>query len=164
MNILVAVASKHGSTRGIADAIGEELRAAGHSVDVRDAKGAPSADGYDAVVAGSAIYMGNWMAEAKAFVEQNETRFAGKPVWLFSSGPLGEDYPEGMGVPTNLDELMAQTGARGHTVFVGRLDKSELGLGERIISKAVKAPEGDFRDWDAIRAWARAIAQQLAQS
>ena len=69
-----------------------------------------------------------------------------------------------MGVPTNLDDLMAQTGARGHEVFVGRLDKSALSLGERIISKAVKAPEGDFRDWDAIRAWAQGIAEQLAVS
>jgi len=164
MKILVAVASKHGSTRGIADAIGETLQQAGHAVDVRNAQDAPSVDVYDAVVAGSAIYMGNWMSEAKSFLQQNEGRFAGRPVWLFSSGPLGEDYPEGMGVPANLDDLVAQTGARGHEVFVGRLDKSDLSLGERIISKAVKAPEGDFRDWEAIRAWARGIAEQLAAS
>lgn len=164
MNILIAVASKHGSTREIAEAIGDELRWAGHNVEVRDARSAPLVDIYDAVIAGSAIYMGNWMAEAKAFVEKNQARFGGKPVWLFSSGPLGEDYPEDMGVPATLDELVEQTGARDHQVFVGRLDKSELGLGERLISRVVKAPEGDFRDWDAIRAWARDIAQQLAVS
>ncbi len=164
MNILIAVTSKHGSTREIADAISDELRQAGHNVEVRDAQSAPLVDIYDAVIAGSAIYMGHWMGEAKAFVERNRGHFSGKPVWLFSSGPLGEDHPEDMGVPETLDDLLEQTGARDHQVFVGRLDKSELGFGERMISKVVKAPEGDFRDWDAIRAWAREIAQQLAAS
>jgi len=108
--------------------------------------------------------MGHWMKEAVEFVRRNRTALAGMPVWLFSSGPLGEDHPEDMGIPATLDELLEQTGARDHQVFVGRLDKSELGFGERLISKVVKAPEGDFRDWDAIRAWAREIAQQLAAS
>ncbi len=161
MNILVAVASKHGSTRAIAEAIGEELRRAGHTVEVREAQGTLSVEPYDAVVIGSAIYMGQWMAGAKEFVAQNRERFGGKAVWLFSSGPLGEDYPEGMGIPATLDELLAQTGAREHQVFVGRLDKSALGLRERIIARLVKAPEGDFRDWDAIRGWANRIAAAL---
>lgn len=162
MNILIAVASKHGSTREIAEAIAEELRAAGHGVDVADAAAAPTPQGYDALIAGSAIYMGKWMGEAQAFVDQHAPTLAGMPVWLFSSGPLGEEYPEGMGRPQNLDELISQTGGRGHEVFVGRLDKSELGMGEKLIARAVKAPEGDFRDWDAIRGWARQIAHGLS--
>lgn len=164
MNILITVASKHGSTREIAEAIAQEIRSAGHSVDLHDADGAPAPQDYDAIVAGSAIYIGNWMGEAKAYVDRHHEQLAQRPVWLFSSGPLGEDYPEDMGKPQNLDELMSQTGARDHQVFVGRLDKSELGLGERVISRAVKAPEGDFRDWDAIRAWARQIAATLNDS
>jgi len=66
-----------------------------------------------------------------------------------------------MGVPATLDDLLAQTGAREHQVFVGRLDKSALGLRERLIARLVKAPEGDFRDWDAIRGWASRIAAAL---
>lgn len=161
MNILITVASKHGSTREIAEAIAQELRSAGHDVDLHDAANAPAPDDYDAVVAGSAIYMGNWMSDAQSYVERHHEKLAQRPVWLFSSGPLGEDYPEDMGKPQNLDELLTQTAARGHQVFVGRLDKSDLGLGERIISRAVKAPEGDFRDWDAIRTWAHDIATTL---
>jgi menaquinone-dependent protoporphyrinogen oxidase len=73
---------------------------------------------------------------------------------------LGEE-PQPKGNPAHLDELVATTGARGHRIFVGKLDKSGLGLGERLMARAVKAPEGDFRDWPAIRAWAREIATTL---
>ena len=92
---------------------------------------------------------------------ENIGTFSRRPTWLFSSGPLGEDYPEGLGRPENLEALITLTGARDHEVFVGRLDKSDLGLGERLMAKAVKAPEGDFRDWEAIGAWAREIAVGL---
>lgn len=161
MNILITVASKHGSTREIAGVIAQEIRSAGHNVDLHDAAKAPAPDDYDAVVAGSAIYIGNWMSEAQEYVARHHQQLAQRPVWLFSSGPLGEEYPQDMGKPQNLDELITQTAARDHQVFVGRLDKSDLGLGERLISRAVKAPEGDFRDWDAIRDWARQIAAAL---
>jgi menaquinone-dependent protoporphyrinogen oxidase len=67
-----------------------------------------------------------------------------------------------MGKPENLDDLMARTGARDHEVFVGRLDRDELSMSERLISRVVKSPEGDFRDWDAIRSWARSIAESLS--
>jgi menaquinone-dependent protoporphyrinogen oxidase len=72
------------------------------------------------------------------------------PVWLLSSGPLGFDDPESKGEPAQLDELVNRTGARGHRTFVGKLDKAELGLRERLIVRAVGAQDGDFRDWAAI--------------
>lgn len=161
MKVLVVVASKHGSTRDIAEAIGEDLRGEGHVVDVFEAGNAPDPEAYDAAVVGSAIYVGRWMGEAQQYVERYAETLRTLPVWLFSSGPLGEDYPEGMGRPENLEALITLTGARDHEVFVGRLDKSDLGIGERLITKAVKAPEGDFRDWEAIGAWAREIAVGL---
>ena len=99
MKILVAVASKHGSTRGIADAIGETLQQAGHAVDVRNAQDAPSVDGYDAVVAGSAIYMGNWMSEAKAFLQQNEGRFAGSRSGCLAAVRLATTIPKAWACP-----------------------------------------------------------------
>lgn len=178
MKILVAVASKHGNTHEIGEAIAGELRAAGHTVDVRDVAsgettvasaslaGGATAGGdiepYDAVVAGSAVYMGKWMGEARDFVAKHTEQLRAVPVWLFSSGPVGEEYPEGMGVPEYLDELLAQTGAREHVVFAGRLDKGRLNLAERMAVRLVKAPEGDFRDWNAIRTWGREIAAALA--
>ena len=168
MKILIVVASKYGSTREIAEAIAEEVGAAGHEVELRvvtDGKAAgvdgDAVNGYDAAVVGSAVYMGKWMAEAREYVAEHGEQLAAVPVWLFSSGPLGDEYPEGMGVPEHLDELLAQTRARDHQVFVGRLDKSQLNLAERLAARMVKAPEGDFRDWPAIRGWARGIAAEL---
>jgi menaquinone-dependent protoporphyrinogen oxidase len=162
MNVLVAVASKHGSTEEIAGVVADELRAAGHLVEVRDVAQRFDVTQYDAAVVGSAIYMGNWMSEAWQFVEGYQEQLQAMPVWLFSSGPLGEEYPEGMGRPETLDELMEMTNARDHTVFVGKLDKDELGFGERMIARVVKAPEGDFRNWPEIRRWAAHIAAELA--
>ena len=168
MKILIVVASRHGSTRGIADAIAEEVGAAGHRVNLREVTDGETAaidgnamNGYDAVVVGSAVYMGKWMAEAREFVAEHGEQLAAVPVWLFSSGPLGEEYPEGMGVPEHLEALLAQTRARDHQVFVGRLERSRLNLAERLAARMVKAPEGDFRDWLAIRDWARGIAGEL---
>ena len=164
MTILVAAASRHGSTHEIAEAIAQELRTTGHAVEVRNAGDVGDAARYDAVIIGSAVYMGNWLPEARDFVDRNRERLQAVPVWLFSSGPLGQDDPQPHGDPTHLDEVMQATRARGHRIFVGKLDKSELGLGERLATKMVKAPEGDFRDWEAIRGWADEIATALDSS
>ncbi len=161
MRILVTSASKHGSTHEIAATIGEELRRAGHTVNIYHAKEAPSATSYDAAIIGSAVYAGSWLAEARGYVADNQAALAGKPVWLFTSGPLGAENPQPIGDPAQLPELMAQSGARGHQIFVGKLDKESLGFAEKLIVKAVKAPYGDFRDWQAIRAWAADVAEAL---
>jgi len=161
MRILIAVASRHGGTRGIAEAIGQELRTAGHSVTVEHAGGAMSVEGYDAALVGSAVYMGAWLPAARQFVERHAAALTAMPVWLFSSGPLGDDPQPGPPL-AHLDALMQETGAREHRIFVGKLDKGEIGFGERVVAQAVKAPEGDFRDWAAIRAWADQIAAALA--
>ncbi len=161
MNILVTVASKHNSTYEIAVAIGDTLRQAGFEADVLEADRAPSPAGYGAAIIGSAIYAGSWMEQARSYVDANQAKLAQMPVWLFSSGPLGAENPQPQEPPTQLDELMQKTRARGHEIFVGKLDRDSLGFGEKLIVKAVKAPYGDFRDWEAIRSWARAIAAEL---
>ena len=161
MKILTAYASRDGSTRENAEAIAEELRSAGHDVTRQPADEVTSLAGYDAAVVGSAVYVGRWLEDASDMIRQFKEQLQGLPIWLFSSGPLGEDpYPPGE--PEGLPELVTQLGARDHRVFVGRLDKGELGLGERLVVRAVKAPEGDFRDWEAIRNWARSITSSLA--
>lgn len=161
MNILVTAASKHNSTYEIAEAIGDELRRSQIEAVVLEAERAPSPADYDAVIIGSAIYAGSWMGEARSYVDTYQAQLAQKPVWLFSSGPLGAENPQPQEPPTQLEELMQKTQARGHEIFVGKLNRDSLGFGEKLIVKAVKAPYGDFRDWEAIRAWARAIAAEL---
>lgn len=161
MKLLVAVATRHGSTREIADAIARELRVTGLAVDVRTVAEISSIEPYDAAIIGSAVYIGNWLTEAREFVMRHKTRLAEIPVWLFSSGPLGHKEPHPQGDPEHLDELVHATQALGHRIFVGKLDTSTLGIGERIITRMVRAPEGDFRDWEAIHDWAGEIANAL---
>jgi menaquinone-dependent protoporphyrinogen oxidase len=161
MKILVSAASKHGATADIARAIGDTLAEAGHEAVVLPPDAVTSLAGYDAVVIGSGLYVGHWMDAARALVERVGDELAGRPVWLFSSGPVG-DPPKPEEDPVDLPQLIAATGARGHRLFAGLVDKGRLGLGEKVILAAVRAPEGDFRPWDDIRAWAREIAAELA--
>ena len=161
MNVLIAVASKHGGTAGIGEAIADALRTLGIAAETREIDDDLIVEDADAVVVGSAIYMGRWLPEAVRFVDRNRGELAAVPVWLFSSGPLGANDPRPKGDPAHLDELIAATGAREHRIFVGKLDNDHLGLGERLAVRLVKAPMGDFRDWDAVRAWARKIGEAL---
>ncbi|MGE0538733.1 MAG: flavodoxin domain-containing protein [Dehalococcoidia bacterium] len=161
MNAVVVAASRHGSTREIAQVIADELRRAGIETALRDARTVEEIGGYDAVILGSAVYMGNWLPEARRFGEHNLTQLTTVPLWLFSSGPLGADDPQPHGDPERISDLLRNLRPREHKVFAGKLDKRGLGFGERLAVKAVKAQEGDFRDWDAVRGWAHAIADAL---
>jgi menaquinone-dependent protoporphyrinogen oxidase len=161
MNILIAVASRHGSTREIAEMLAQELRAADHCVDVQNIEEGPSIAMYDAVIIGSAIYMGKWLPSAAQFVQDNRVRLGEAPIWLFSSGPLGRENPQPTGDPKQIDALMAVTRAHEHRVYVGKLDKHIIGVVERLIVLAVGAQEGDFRDWAAVCSWAREIVAVL---
>lgn len=160
MKVLVSAASRHGATADIAKAIGETLEAAGLEVAVLPPDTVSSLAGFDAVVLGSGVYVGHWMEPAKDLVERFGGELSSRPVWLFSSGPIG-DPPKPEEDPVDLPELMEATGARGHRLFSGLVDKSRLGLGEKVILAAVRAPEGDYRPWDEIRAWADEIAAAL---
>ena len=162
MRILVTTASKHGSTGEIAERIGATLRAEGLDVTVAPVEQAGPLDGFDAVVVGSAIYAGHWLAAAREWIEEHREALGALPVWMFSSGPLGEDELKPAGEPAGVVALREQVTPRAHAVFAGKLDKTTLGFAERAVARAVRAPFGDFRDWEAIDAWAREIAEELA--
>ncbi len=164
MRILVAVASKHGSTREIGDAVAGALGESGHDVDVHDAEAAPAPDAYDAVVLGSASYLGRWLEPARGYAELHAAMLAAKPVWLFTSGPIGEPLRPDEDDAVDVDEIVTATRPREHRLFPGKLDKKVLGLGERAMVAALRVGEGDFRDWDEIRGWARGIAGELSAS
>ena len=160
MRVLVTAASKHGATLEIATAIGEELVRAGIDARVEPLEDVQSVDDYDGVVVGSGIYAGHWLGAAKEFVDQYATDLALRPLWLFSSGPLGHPLkPEED--PVDAASIATRLGARAHRVFGGRLDRSHLGLGERAIVGLVRAPDGDFRPWDEVRSWSAEIAREL---
>jgi menaquinone-dependent protoporphyrinogen oxidase len=161
MKVLVTAASKHGSTEEIARAIAMELELEGINAEVLRPEEVESLDGYDGVVLGSAIYAGRWLSGAMRLAEREAAELARRPVWLFSSGPLGEP-PLPTTEPVDVPAVMALTGAREHRVIAGRLIRGELGLGERAITRLVKAPEGDYRPWTEIADWAKSIADGLA--
>jgi menaquinone-dependent protoporphyrinogen oxidase len=161
VNVLVTYASKHGSTEGIARAIAERLSEAGIDVMARSVTEVPDASDAEAVVLGSAVYAGSWRKEATEWAQRNAAALSGRPVWLFSSGPLGVEVDDAEEQPRELDELRTLLHPKEHRIFFGALDRSKLGFAERMMVKAVKAPEGDFRDWDAIRGWADEIAATL---
>ena len=164
MTILVAYASKHGSTEGIAKAIADRLVERGKEVDLRRVDGATDLASPEAVVLGSAVYVGSWMTEALEFAMAYRDTLATIPVWLFSSGPLGTQVEDEDEQPKQLQALRDAFAPRDHRMFYGALDPDELGFGERLMVKAIKAPIGDFRDWDAIGAYADEMADALDQA
>lgn len=160
MKVLVAVASKHGSTEEIARAVAEVLSERGLEATVRSPEEVDDVGGFDAVVLGSAVYAGRWMKEARELVERATEDLAARPLWLFSSGPIG-DPPKPEEDPVDVAEIMEATEARDHRVFAGRLERAKLGFAEKAVVMALRAPDGDFRDWDEIRGWAGVIAETL---
>jgi menaquinone-dependent protoporphyrinogen oxidase len=111
-------------------------------------------------VLGSAVYAGHWLKSARGFVTRLSPELAGRPVWLFSSGPVG-DPPKPAEDAVDVAAAVADTGAREHRVLSGRVDKDQLGFGERAMVRAVHAAVGDFRDWPEITGWAQGIDAQL---
>lgn len=165
MDVLVVHASKHGSTVGIAQTVASRLIERGHSVTIFDAETADDLDhaavgGRDAVVIGSAIYAGHWLKPARRFVDHHKADLTGRPVWLFSSGPLA-DPPKPEDEPLEVQRIEDALSAHDHRVFSGALDRDELNIAERVMVNVVHAPYGDFRDNDEIRAWADDIADEL---
>jgi menaquinone-dependent protoporphyrinogen oxidase len=160
MLILVAAASKHGATTGIARTIADELRWQGLECELREPGDVQNPEIFDAFVLGSAVYAGRWQKPARAFVDEHAGLLAGRPVWLFSSGPLSDDEQTGLD-KRELQHLLDTCRPRAHRIFAGKLDLATLGRGERVLARAFRAPQGDFRDWDAIRNWARDIAGTL---
>ncbi|NJN81319.1 MAG: hypothetical protein HC802_02890 [Caldilineaceae bacterium] len=105
--------------------------------------------------------------EAAEFLETNEAALAQRPVWLFSSGPTGDGEPEekldGWRFPTKLQPIADRIKPRDIVLFHGELDEDELNFLEKWTIKMVKAPTGDFRDWEAIDRWASEIAAALKE-
>lgn len=163
MKVLVAYSSKHGATAGIAERIGERFTARGFNADVIDIRKNPDPVEYDAIVLGSAVYIGSWQKQAVAFVHAHVPQLRVRPVWLFSSGPLAEPS---LDEPKTLAELRGLIAPRGHKVFPGALKKDALSLPERVVIAAVSSQmkkdlEGDFREWEEIDAWADSIVREL---
>ncbi len=179
MNILVTYATRHGATRGIAERIATTLERPGHHVTLRPVEQAGDPADFDAFVIGAAAYAGTWLKDATAFVNRHRALLASRPVWLFSSGPLGTATVDAKGrdvraaaEPKEFAELREALHPRDQRVFFGAFDPDAepIGLMERAGARILRMmpaaraalPAGDFRDWSNIEAWAQSIARELA--
>ena len=166
MTVLVAYASKHGSSQGIAERIAEKLQQLGKQAEARSVDEVADPGSYEAFVIGSAIYYGSWLKEATEWVRRHQAILAQRPVWLWSCGPLGTEAQDaerqpGGGQPKEMAEFQQAIAPGDERIFFGVLDHHTLSFPERMVAKALRAPEGDFRDWGAIEAWAADIARDL---
>ena len=166
--VLVAYASKYGSTAEIAEKIGEVLRQKGLQADVLAADKAKNPGEYTAVILGSAAYIGAWRKEAVKFVKKYEDLLAKKSVWIFSSGPTDKGDPlelvDGWMYPKKVQENIEKIKPRETRVLHGKLDENKIGGLQRWMLSNAKVPFGDFRDWEDITAWAEKIAEEINQS
>lgn len=160
MKVLVTVGSKHGSTEEIGGAVRSALADAGVEAVQVPPEQVASLDGYDAVVIGSGVYAGRWVGSARDLVDRHVDELRRRPVWIFSSGPLG-DPPKPDDLPPDGVAVAERVGAREHRIFPGSLDRAKLGIGERAVIGMVRAPYGDFRGWPEISAWGTRIAAEL---
>jgi len=162
MNVLVAYATKNGSTASIARMIAEALDEQGLRAEARPAAEVADAGAYDAVILGSALYANRWLREARQFARHHQSELDARPVWLFSSGPLDASAGE-RDIPPVPGAARAATllDAREHVTFGGRLEEGARGFIARMIVKQGRG--GDFRDMERIRAWARGIAKEISE-
>ena len=163
--VLLAYASRFGSTAEIAKRIAEVLRRAGIEVKLASVEQVNDLGDYSAVILGSAVYYGRWRKEAVKFLQAQESALAEKKVWFFSSGPAGEGDPvkllDGWTFPPSQQEIADRIQPRGTAVFHGVMEEGKLNFLERWMLKKMDAPMGDFRDWEMITSWAESVAAAL---
>jgi len=174
--VLVAYATKYGSTKEIAEKIGQTLTESGLAVEVAAVGKVADIAQYKAIVAGSGIYIGQWRKDAVKFILDNEKVLSEKPVWFFSSGPTSYNddtgYTDNAKLPKKLFEVVERIKPRDIAVFKGFVDPKKVdGLSKWIIKRIhvneADNPEkgiGDYRDWDNITNWAKTITLSLGKS
>jgi menaquinone-dependent protoporphyrinogen oxidase len=186
-SVQVVCASRHGATAGIAGRIAEVLTSEGIQVLAADAADRPRLADVDGYVIGSGVYLGSWLKDGVRFLEEHASDLSRRPVWLFSSGPLpgssktvadadpldaalGPAEGPGSGGHKKIAALSATIQPREHRVFLGAFDPKApaKSMPERVLRLLPRSdsilPAGDWREWDAIEAWARSIARALEES
>ena len=160
---LVAYATRYGSTAEVAEAIGDELRKAGEAVDVRPVDEVRDLSPYRAVIIGSPIYMGKWLPEPQVFIEQHQKRLRTIPVAYFAVGlTIADGDPDTLRkAEASMDQVRMLLNPVDIGLFPGRLEDGSLSFPNRTIIKLSRAKTGDFRDWDAVRAWAREVRSKV---
>jgi menaquinone-dependent protoporphyrinogen oxidase len=153
--VLVAYATKHGSTRELAERIGETIQATGLRVHVRPAAGVEDVHGYSGVVLGGSVYMGRWHRQAHRFLSRHGGALADRPLAVFASGPVEGGPVDWRQAREQLDTALARHDVDpvAVEVFGGRIDPSQF----RFPFSRLQA--ADSRDWDAVEVWGRLLPE-----
>lgn len=160
MTVLVAYASKRGSTAEIAETVAATLRREGLRVCLERCEDVQSLEGYDAVILGSAVYMKRWRGDAGDFLKKHRKALKQVPFWVFSSGPVGDPAQDNREW-TEPPKMVEKVEGRGHAVFGGCLPSEPKGLMEKAMVQGVPSEYRDRRNWTQIRIWARQISADL---
>jgi menaquinone-dependent protoporphyrinogen oxidase len=165
MTVLVAYASRHGATEGIAARLAARIAGAGTDVDIRHVDAVESLGRYDAVVLGAPVYDQSWPPEADRFVDGYRDGLAARPVWLFSVGSFGDTTrligPLTHKEPKRIGEVLSMIQPREYRVFQGVIHEHQWPFWSRLLFHAFGGRFGDHRDWPVIDAWADGIARAL---
>ncbi len=161
--VLVAYATRHESTRGIAAAIADVLAAAGLKVCLEAVDAVGDLRAYRAAIIGCSVFGGEWMAGAQAFLAAHERQLESMPVWLFASGP-SEPVPVGTTVEVSRDlvAVIERIGPRDVALFAGSLQPHHLAAGLRVLARLSRSTFTEHRDREAVDRWARQVAVELA--
>lgn len=159
-HVLVCYATRYGSTREIARIVGEELEASGLTVSVMPVAEVRDPGEYDAIVIGSPLYMGKWLAEAREFVSRFRYPLQGRPVAVFSVGYSLKDRTKehlrsGEAALADVRLYLAPVNAG---FFPGRVDPDQMSVVDRDMVRLGWVTPGDFRDEPLVRSWARDLA------
>lgn len=166
MRVLVAYASDHGSTRGVAEHVGSVLAEHGLQAEVRSFSAVEDPEGYDAFVLGSAVHDQKWLPAAQDFIHEHAAALARRRVWLFSVGMPGAlRWPLSQFAMAEEPKLLAQFEGViepvAHHLFSGVIAPGHLPRTGRVLFRAIGGRYGDYRNWPEIQAWARQIAAAL---
>jgi len=167
--ILIAYGTRCASTGGVAEAIARVWSVAGAAVDVRLVKDVNDLSPYQSVIVGSAIRMGKWLPEAVEFVKTHQDRLSRVPVAYFAvclamKDDTAENRHKASGYLDPVRKQFPQVKPVDVGLFAGAVDYKKLSLAYSLILKVKGAPEGDFRNWEAIRTWAAAVSPVLGIS
>lgn len=162
--VLVAYATMAGSTEGVAKRIGDVLHARNIPVDVLEVTQVRDLSDYQTIILGSGIRGGTFFTDANAFIELNKSILEQKDTYVFLLClTMREDTPANrLTVEGYLDPIRAQIKPKSEGLFAGAYDSSKHNFMEKLVMRAMKAPEGDFRQWDQITSWAESLAISIA--
>jgi menaquinone-dependent protoporphyrinogen oxidase len=163
-SVLVAYATRYGSTQEVAQAVAETLREQGLTVEMTPAREAQDLNGYNAIVLGAPLYMFHWHKDALHFLKRHQTALSTRPVAIFALGPLHDEAQEFEGAREQLDKELANDPwltPIAIAIFGGKLDPARFTFPHNLIPVMRNMPPSDVRNWETIRAWATDLAPKL---